>query len=53
MGGAFDAWDADPAHAKHPARDLKRPFFTGSPFDQGVKWRICNAITGGSAARRA
>ena len=35
---AFDAYDADPAHAAAPSRALKRPFFTGSPFTKGAEW---------------
>ncbi len=36
---AFDAYDADPAHAAAPSRGaVKRPFFTGSPFAKGANW---------------
>jgi hypothetical protein len=36
---AFDAYDADPAHAGAPSRGaVKRPFFTGSPFTKGADW---------------
>jgi hypothetical protein len=36
---AFDAYDADPAHAAAPSRgSVKRPFFTGSPFTKGADW---------------
>jgi hypothetical protein len=36
---AFEAYDADPAHAGAPSRgSVKRPFFTGSPFTKGADW---------------
>jgi hypothetical protein len=36
---AFDAWDADPAHADKPSRGkVSRPFFTDSPFAKGPNW---------------
>ena len=34
---AFDAYDADPAHASAPSRGaIWRPFFRGSPFSKGA-----------------
>ncbi|HEX4048337.1 MAG TPA: hypothetical protein VH309_10910 [Elusimicrobiota bacterium] len=35
---AFDAYDADPAHAGEPSRAVRLPFFMGSPFSKGADW---------------